>query len=770
MNRKRSPRSLFGPAALACAAALMSFTSLALAQQATPVLSNNVPLAVSNGQAALVAHLSSTQQLYFSIVLPLRNEAQLQNLLNQLYDSNSPNYRQFLTVPQFTQMFGPTADDYNALVKFAQASGFTVTGTPADRMSVPVQGTVAQIESAFHVKMNIYQHPTENRLFFSLDRQPSLNFSVPVQAISGLNNFSPPRPALSKGNGQANVNGSSGDNGAYLASDMRAAYYTKTLGATGLTGNGQCVSLVEFGGYDMTDNPSYSTGGNDLTQTLAGQSGANTATSTTNGNGGYSGNTDYLLSYTTGGVQYTIPINNVPVNGGNVGTYDGDELEVVIDMAQAIGMAPGMSQLRVYIAPDAGAWTQAPPSGNYPFYYNFPSSSDDYAIFEQMINDYGAGVGCNQASISWNWAPEDPLNDPDNYAFQEFNAIGISFFAAAGDNGSWNSNFTCYYTNPYRCYFYPEETPYVTTVGGTDLTTSGAGGSWVSESGWSYSGGGISPDDFPIPSYQSGNAYQEPLIDDGTPDPNETSTSYRDAPDVAMDANFDNYVCSLGSCTANYWGGTSFAAPRWAGFAALVNQQSAANNQPSIGFLNPYTYTIGEDYIAGEVGENNTTYLTNFNEIEEGSNGGYSVLTGEYNMVTGWGSPKGQALIDTLAPRVLLSADGPVVVTVGGPAILYPITITIPSGFSDPSGVALKALSMVSSSTLLPVPINEMNEIISIPLCIGGEAPPGTYTCYLTIDVPAPANPGIGDYTVTIAGTNGNGVLSTTAFTLDVEN
>lgn len=427
MDQKRSCRSLFGPAALACAAALVLFTPSAQAQQPTPVLSNNVPVAVSGGQAALVAPLPPTQQLYFSIALPLRNEAQLQDLLNQLYDPSSPNYHQYLTVPQFAKSFGPTVSDYNAVVKFAQANGFTVTGTPADRMSVPVQGTVAQIESAFHVKMHVYQHPTENRLFFSLDRQPSLNLGVPVKFISGLNNFSPPRPALGSGSGSVSSESSNGLTGSgpynsYLPSDMRAAYYTTTAGATGLTGNLQCVSLVEFDGYNI----------NDVTATLSADgAGPNAASSRTNGNGGYSGNTNYLLTYKTAGVTYpNIQINNVPVSGGSAATFDVGEEEVVLDIAQAIGMAPGLSQVRVYIAPQESTWTTSGP-------YLFPSNSDDLAVFEQMITDFNNQVGCNQASISWNWSPENPLTDPDNTEFEEFGAIGISFFSASGDYGSW---------------------------------------------------------------------------------------------------------------------------------------------------------------------------------------------------------------------------------------------------------------------------------------------------------------------------------------------
>lgn len=552
----------------------------------------------------------------------MRNEALLQNLLGQIYDPSSPNYRHFLTVPQFTQMFGPTADDYDAVVNFAQANGLTVTGAPADRMSVPVQGTVAQIESAFHVTMKVYKHPTEDRLFFSPDREPSLNLSVSVAYISGLSNFSIPRPMVSRSSTTTSVSGSGPGNTSYLPSDMRAAYYTTAAGATGLTGSGQCVSLVEFDGYSI----------NDVVNTFY-----NSADSAVQ-----SGN-NYILTYydPTGSGTHSVPINNVLVNSGTLTPSTSDEAEVVLDIAQAVGMAPGVSQIRVYIAPDQ--WSTASPN------YYFPSSSDDYTILEQIITDSPAnnGPGCNQASMSWNWAPENPRTgpDPDNGLFDEMAAVGISFFNASGDYGSWNSNFTCSYTSPSQCFFYPEEYPNLTAVGGTTLTTSSPGGSWVSEGGWSatpcYSpsgycagGGGISPDGFLISSEI--NQYQSVL--NGI---NQTSTVYRDAPDVAMEASNDNYVCSEfynPVCEAG-WMGTSFAAPRWAGFTALVNQQATANGNTAIGFLNPYIYPIGVS----------SNYLTDFNEIAGGNNGAYSVVTGQYNMVTGWGSPNGQNMIDALA-------------------------------------------------------------------------------------------------------------------------
>jgi len=76
----------------------------------------------------------------------------------------------------------------------------------------------------------------------------------------------------------------------------------------------------------------------------------------------------------------------------------------------------------------------------------------------------------------------------------------------------------------------------------------------------------------------------------------------------------------------------------WAGYIALVNQQRTKNNQATVGFINP---TIYQESATG------SAYDTNFHDITSGASGSYSAVTG-YDLVTGWGSPNGSALIQTL--------------------------------------------------------------------------------------------------------------------------
>jgi len=493
-----------------------------------------------------------------AIILPLRNQTELASLLKRLYDPSSPEYRHFLTVSQFTAQFGPTRRDYGSVVKFARSKGFTVANTPANRLLVHISGTVAQINKAFHVSMTNYRHPTENRAFYSPDREPSLALSVAVTHIAGLNNFSIPRPKYKRAPASFRHNAiGSGPNGAYLGSDMRVAYY----GRTALTGSGQSVGLLEFDGYNTSD----------VTASFAGQSN-------------------------------NVPIHNVLVDGATAGS-NGDDAEQVLDIVQAASMAPGLSQIRVYIAPG-----------------NSQIGVGDVDVFNQMATENIA----KQLSCSWGWNPDDTAQlDP---IFQEFAAQGQTLFVASGDAGAYTgSNVT---DNSY-----PAEDVNVVSVGGTDLTTNGAGGAWQSETAWSDSSGGPADDGFSIPSWQAGIASSL----------NQASSTVRNVPDVAMEANTDNYACGQGACSGDY-GGTSFAAPRWAGFLALVNEQAVSNGSATLGFINPAIYSLG----------NGPHYGVVFHDITSGNNDNgkgqsYNAVVG-YDLVTGWGSPSGQNLIDALAP------------------------------------------------------------------------------------------------------------------------
>lgn len=557
---RRNSSVLLATAAFVLAASVSAFGQ--------SVMTHHVRQVILNGQAQSVGRLPANQIMKLDVVLPLHDQAGLDRLLGQIYDPNSSSYHHFLTVKEFTERFGPTQQQYDAVIQFAKKNGFAVTGGTRDGMEVQIQGPVSAVEAAFHVNMLTYQHPTESRVFYSADREPTVDLPFNLWHVTGLNNYSIPHPLFVNRSQYAAAHGisakalvshattGSGPSASFLGSDMRAAYY----GGTALTGAGQNLGLFEYLGTDLADLTTY----------------FKNAKQTNN-----------------------VPITLLSTDGTSTSCVDSraggdcDDTEQTLDMTQAIGMAPGLSSLTMYVG------------------------SLDTAIISAMTthNPLPTTIGC-----SWGWTPADPSTL--NPYFEKMAAQGQNFFAASGDSSTWSS----------RNEAWPADNAYVVSVGGTDLTTTKAAGPWNSETAWADSGGGISPDKIAIPSWQQLSG----VINSS----NKGSKTYRNGPDVSANANFTFYTCAdQKACLANEYGGTSFAAPMWAGYIALVNQQLASQGKSTIGFINPTIYS-----------QNITSnYATDFHDISSGKSGSYSAVTG-YDLVTGWGSPNGSGLINALAP------------------------------------------------------------------------------------------------------------------------
>ena len=159
------------------------------------------PCASRSGEFQLAAAgpAPATNRLNLLIGLPLRNPGRFTNLLAQLYDPRSANFHRWLTPDQIAQQFGPDDQDYQAVIAYAKTNGLTVTATHADHTLLRVQGAVADIEKILHVTMRVYQHPWETRTFYAPDVEPSLDLSVPLLHISGLDNFHIPHPGAARG-------------------------------------------------------------------------------------------------------------------------------------------------------------------------------------------------------------------------------------------------------------------------------------------------------------------------------------------------------------------------------------------------------------------------------------------------------------------------------------------------------------------------------------------------------------------------------------------
>jgi subtilase family serine protease len=452
-------------------------------------------------------------------------------------------------------MFWPTEQAYYTAMQAAANAGFVITHTASNRMAFQVDATVADIEKAFHVTMNSYQHPTENRAFYAPDREPTMNFGTPMWHVGNMDNYSIPRPMVGfdpNGGVIPNATGS-GPGGNFLQSDFRPAYY----GTGPLDGSGQSVGLLEFAPY----NPA-----------------------------------GVALYFSTFGPANTTAVNPISVDGtpptcsGSCANQNSGSIEAALDIEVPIAFAPKLTAVNVYVGSDVSG----------------------VAELSRMVTDNN----CKQISCSWLWKPADPVS-VDPY-FMEMAAQGQSFYTASGDNGSYISSD----------FIFPAEDANQIAVGGTNLVTDGPAGPWKSETGWIDSGGGPSLDHIAIPSWQKNQK-----VVTGT---NGASRLYRNLPDVAAEGNFDNEICYDSTCQGG-WGGTSFAAPRWAAYTALANQQAVSKGKPLIGFANPDFYRIFKG----------NKYNANFHDILTGNNGAFSCVAG-YDLVTGIGSMNGAKLINTL--------------------------------------------------------------------------------------------------------------------------
>jgi subtilase family serine protease len=540
---------------------------LAVRAQAQSIMTRHVREAVSNGEAQPVGRLASSQIMNLNLVLPLSDPNGLESFLNDVYDPSSSSFHKFLTPTEFTAKFGPSQAQYEAVVQFAVSNGFTVTGGSRDAMDVQVKGPVSAVESAFHVHLLTYQHPTENRVFYAPDAEPTTDLSFELWHVSGLDNYSIPHRLLESRSDYAAAHGieakdvvshattGSGPSASFLGSDMRAAYY----GTGTLTGAGQNLGLFEYEGTDLADLTTY---------------------------------------YTNVKQTNKVPVSVISTDGTSTSCVytkaggDCDDTEQTLDMTQALGMAPGLSSLVMYVG------------------------STDTAIIGALTthSPLPTTIGC-----SWGWTPADP-STLDPY-FEKMAAQGQNFFAASGDSSTWSK----------RVEAWPADDAYVVSVGGTDLITASAAGPWKSETAWVDSGGGISPDSIAIPAWQK--------LSGVITSTNKGSTTLRNGPDVSANANFTFYTCAdQKACLANEYGGTSFAAPMWAAYIALVNQQLVSQGKGTIGFINPTIYAQNVTSV----------YDTDFHDITSGKSGSYSAVTG-YDLVTGWGSPNA-GLLAALAP------------------------------------------------------------------------------------------------------------------------
>jgi uncharacterized repeat protein (TIGR03803 family) len=429
-------------------AALLLFTMPGSAVE-RQVLLGHVPAAVARLGLRPVGRLPATNRLNLAIGLPLRNTNALNQLLQDIYDPASPQFRRYLTPEQFTEQFGPTKEDYEAVVRFAKSHGLDITARHSNRVLLDVAGQVVDIEKAFQITLRTYQHPTEARQFYAPAVEPSVEPRLAVLDISGLNNYARPRPASYRTSGAtADGHGSgSGPNGSFMGKDFRNAY---APGVT-LTGAGQMVGLVEFNGFYAGDITTY--------ETMAG------------------------LPNVPIQVVLLDGFNGIPVTSELIGV-----VEASLDIEMAICMAPGLSKVVVF---DAGA----------------------NGVFNDILNAIAANPQIKQLSSSFGGFAQNATSDQifQQIAVQGQSFFEASFDGDSWVNSVINYTYPYPYNywpsdNPYVTSV--GGTSLTMNGSGASYASERVWNYGNMPPGWTGSayvgsGGGISPL-YPIPSWQKG--------------------------------------------------------------------------------------------------------------------------------------------------------------------------------------------------------------------------------------------------------------------------
>ena len=570
--------AITGVAIALIAVSVLSLAVIARAKQdsAFVLTSQTVPLA---SHAHLLGAASAQQPLKLSIGLHLRNQQELQSLLSDLYNPQSPSYHHFLTPQQFADEFGPTAEQQQQVLDYLRQAGLHITHVASNGLLIDASATVAQAEASFQVAIKTFQ--VGAHVFYANATPPTipgalapviasiggLDNSVQMHPLSQLVNPRPgkPKPGVGTGLHPALTQPHAGPGGGYAPADLNGAYDATPLLQAGIQGTNQTVAVFELDGYPSSDV------------------------------------TQYFQTYNLGNPSIT----NVLVDGFD-GSAGQGAIEVDLDIEVVAAMAPKAAQI-VYEGPNT---TQG--------------VNDTY---NQIVTDNKAQI----TTISWGECEAQSgnaeLQTLDNILSQGA-AEGIAMYAASGDSGAYDCNDASLAVDS------PAGDPNITGVGGTNLQLNN--GAYGSESVWSNpsdtqrspegagGGGGVSSF-FKQPSWQTGPGVQ-----------NQYSNGNREVPDVSADADpasgYSTYcTASASGCPSSGWimvGGTSAAAPLWAGSTALINEYLQKQQKSRMGFANPVLYGL----------QSAQQQFPPFHDVTSGTNL-YYPATANYDEASGWGSP-----------------------------------------------------------------------------------------------------------------------------------
>ena len=536
--------------------------------------------------AAAAEHRDEEMTILFSLALSPQAQTELEERVAK---------GEVVPPAELEKSYTPNSADRAALTDWLEKQGFEITQVSKDGTSVYARASVAQIEKSLAVNMT--RVTKDGITYTAAQNAPSLPAKVgnSVHAIIGLQPFRQAhkhsRKCVPWGGNRASL---AATNGAAKKGTDRKAAAKKAAGkkaAKGGTAAGPSPNVQNAPPYLVREVlKAYNADG--LPVTGKGQTIAILIDT-------FPKDADLKAFWQRNNLSVSLSrIEKINVKGGQLPAPEGEE---TLDVEWASGIAPG-AKIRIYA------------TGSLRFV-------DLDRALDRIIADLPSQPGMRQLSISLGLG-EKFMGGPQgevavqHQKFLRLAAAGVNVFVSSGDAGSNPDDTGHGSTGPTQAE-YESSDPSVIGVGGTTLTLA-ANGAVASEIGWTGSGGGKSVF-FPRPSWQTGVGIpvgQERLVPDVS---------------LAADPNKGAFLVFQGNVVQI--GGTSWSAPVWAGFCALLNEARAKANKPLLPFLNPLLYPL--------LGS------ASFRDIKTGSNGAFAAGPG-YDLVTGLGVPNVKELIRAL--------------------------------------------------------------------------------------------------------------------------
>lgn len=631
-HRIRARAILGAVIAIAAATFLLTISSAAFSQS-VKIAGNIAPEATTS---APVGEADPARVLNLSIEFKPRHQKEIDQLIAEQQDPSSPHFRQWLTPQEYTRRFGPTPADFEAVAGWLTQSGFTVTsGSPADGL-IRFTGNVATAERAFNTKIMTFGDGSK----FANTTEPEVPAALAnrVGEVLGLQNLGKLEPVYS---------GSRIHRGIPLGKP--AARPTSMKQSTKQSGLSPAWAWAHLGGTGFTFAPEdfyifYDENtllGDGINGTSAGDCIGIFA----------DGNIfdDILTVFTSDpadlGFSITpIALTTVLAEGSDPGVIAGVDVEAYLDIEWSHAVAPGASTM-LYVA-DPNSFT-----------------------YEQNLQDaIGRAVTdnkCGAINISY-----DDCGQPAAFytstmgpIFEKAALQGQSVFVSSGDHGVDTCDLGTPNVNELSA------NPNTTSVGGTEFTptfnpVTGNVEGVVSEGVWNDNtlasadentagGGGVSQVFTTKPGFQKGPG----VPNDGKRDlPDVSMIASADHPGVLIIVDDDSGPSPVDTATAIQEGGTSLAAPVWAGISRLIQQKIGKRPGP----LNWIIYKMA-GAPAGEAAAGFRDVRTGNNTFIDSSTvtvTGYSAGPG-YDLASGWGTVDVTDFVNAYAAAEALATPTP---------------------------------------------------------------------------------------------------------------